>query len=129
MTTADTMLVRDKLIAVLRGSGSALPTAELASQMPGKVEHSNDSCAQLCHRSTLGPGVKVLECHGSWHLVEYRRTTHGYTGIYRHLRALELQGIVRRTVRDGRKRVYWIHIGPEGAAAAHEQTGDGGGRP
>lgn len=129
MTTADTMLLRDKLIAELQGSATALATADLAARMPGKVEHSNDSCDQLCHRSIRGSGVKVLECHRSWHLVEYRRATHGYTGIYRHLRALEVQGLIRRTVRDGRKRVYWIHTGPDVAAAPHNHTGDGGGRP
>ncbi|SLJ76217.1 hypothetical protein [Mycobacteroides abscessus] len=129
MTTADTLLLRDKLIAVLRASPVALATAELAARMPGKVERSNDSCAQLCHRSTLGAGLKVLECHRSWHLVEYRRATHGYTGIYRHLRALEAQGLIRRTVHDDRKGVFWIRSGPDDAAASHDHTGDGGGRP
>ncbi len=129
MTTADTLLLRDKLIAVLRASPVALATAELAARMPGKVERSNDSCAQLCHRSTLGSGLKVLECHRSWHLVEYRRATHGYTGIYRHLRALEAQGLIRRTVRDDRKGVYWIRTGPDVAATSHDHTGGGGGRP
>ncbi|MFL0286865.1 hypothetical protein ACJH6J_23860 [Mycobacterium sp. SMC-18] len=129
MTTADTLLLRDKLIAELCASPVALATAELAARMPGKVERSNDSCAQLCHRSTLGPGLKVLECHRSWHLVEYRRATHGYTGIYRHLRALEAQGLIQRTVRENRKGVYWIYNGPDVVAASPSHTGDGGGRP
>ncbi len=79
MTTADTLLLRDQLIAELCASPVALATAELAARMPGKVERSNDSCAQLCHRSTLGPGLKVLECHRSWHLADAKAHRAGST--------------------------------------------------
>lgn len=110
MTTADTLQLRESLLAELRESAAPVSTAALAAAMPWKVERSHDVCEQLCHRAGGSPGVQVLECHRSWHLVQYRRATHGYTGIYRHLRSLESQGLVRRTIRDGRKQVCWIYI-------------------
>lgn len=69
MTTADTMQLRECLLAELRASAAPVSTAQLAASMPWKVERSHDSCAQLCHRTTPSPGVKILECHSSWHLV------------------------------------------------------------
>lgn len=115
MTTADTMRLRERLLDELRGSTAAISTADLAAAMPWKVERSHDSCEQLCHRADGARWVEVLECHRSWHLVQYRRATHGYTGIYRHLRSLESQGLVRRTIRDGRKRVCWTYAGHDSA--------------
>lgn len=118
MTTADTIVLRDHLLDELRRSPMPLSTAELAQRMPWKVETSHVPCAQLCHLKKLGPGIKVVECHSEWHLVAYRRTTHGYTGIYRHLRSLEDHGRIRRTIRDGRKRVCWTYVEPTAPTAA-----------
>lgn len=118
MTTADTRQLRQSLLAELRGSTAPISTADLAAAMPWKVERSHDSCEQLCHRADMGPGVEVLECHRNWHLVQYRRATHGYTGVYRHLRSLESQGLVRRAIRDGRKRVCWTYVGQDPATAS-----------
>jgi hypothetical protein len=122
MTTADTLQLRENLLAELRDSTSPRSTADLAAAMPWKVERSYDPCEQLCHRA--GPGVEVLECHRSWHLVQYRRAAHGYTGIYRHLRSLESQGLVRRTLREGRKRVCWTYIGDAQGHPQRQQNSD-----
>lgn len=112
MTTSDTIELRESLLAELRRSPVPLSTAELAQRMPWKLERSHVPCAQLCDLKRLGPGVRIVECHTDWHLVEYRRTTHGYTGIYRHLRSMEGHGLIRRTIRDGRKRVCWTCVEP-----------------
>ena len=112
MTTADTIVLREDLLAELRRSPVPLSTAELAQRMPWKSERTHAPCAQLCDQKRLGPGIKILECHADWHLVAYRRTTHGYTGVYRHLRSLEGHGLIRRTIRDGRKRVCWTVVEP-----------------
>ena len=64
--------------------------------------------------------MEVVECHRSWHVVQYRRTAHGYTGIYRHLRSLQQRGLVRRTLRDGRKRVCWVYVGSDQLGPAPE---------
>jgi hypothetical protein len=112
LTTADTVHLRESLLAELRRSPVPLSTAELAQRMPWKVERSHVPCAQLCHLKRLGPGIRIVECHTDWHVVAYRRTTHGYTGVYRHLRSLEGHGLIRRTIRDGRKRVCWTYVEP-----------------
>ena len=49
MTTADTMRLRDRLLAELRESPHPISTTELAARMPWKVERSEDSCALLCN--------------------------------------------------------------------------------
>ncbi|QIV79906.1 hypothetical protein [Mycolicibacterium frederiksbergense] len=118
MTTADTISLRETLLEELRRSSIPLSTAELAQRMPWKVERSHVPCAQLCHLKRLGPGIRIVECHVDWHLVAYRRTTHGYTGVYRHLRSLEGHGLLRRTIRDGRKRVCWTLVEPPGLTAS-----------
>lgn len=111
MTTADTLQLRERLLSELRQSRFPISTAELAARMPWKVERSEDTCAVLCSRSRPTLGMEVVECHKDWHVVQYLRTAHGYTGIYRHLRSLEQRGIVRRALRDGRKRVCWVYTG------------------
>jgi hypothetical protein len=125
MTTADTMRLRDRLLAELRASPQPISTADLAARMPWKVERCGDNCALLCHRRKPNPDVEVLECHRSWHVVQYRRTAHGYTGIYRHLRSLERQGLIRRSAREGRKRVLWVYSGGDQlATAVHASSAD-----
>jgi hypothetical protein len=118
MTTADTLRLRDRLLAELRESPHPVSTAELAARMPWKVERSEEGCALVCHRAKPNSGVEVVECHRSWHVVQYRRTAHGYTGIYRHLRSMERQGLIRRALRQGRKRVCWTYIGSDQLIAA-----------
>jgi hypothetical protein len=118
MTTADTLQLRERLLVELRTSPQPVSTTDLAARLPWRVERSEDSCALLCAPGRPRGDVKVVECHRGWHVVQYRRTAHGYTGIYRHLRSLEQQGLVRRTLLDGRKRVCWVYAG------ADQQLGD-----
>jgi hypothetical protein len=118
MTTADTLRLRDRLLAELRDSSRPVATAELAARMPWKIERTEEPCAVLCNSSRSNGDVEVVECHGSWHVVRYRRATHGYTGIYRHLRSLEQRGLIRRALRDGRKRVCWVYVGSDQLAPA-----------
>jgi len=118
MTTADTLRLRDRLLTGLRVSRRPLSTTELATRMPWRVERSEDTCALLGHRINPNQDVEVLDCQGSWHIVHYRRTAHGYTGIYRYLRSLEQQGLVRRTLQNGRKRVCWVYVDSDQLATA-----------
>ncbi|GAB7145538.1 hypothetical protein [Mycobacterium riyadhense] len=110
MTTADTLQLREQLLATLRRSPRPVSTTELAARMPWKVERSEYNCTVLRNPSRPIAGMEVVECHRDWHVVQYRRTAHGYTGIYRHLRSLEQQGLVRRALRQGRKRVCWVCV-------------------
>lgn len=112
MTKADTLMLRERLLAELRTSSRPLSTQELAHRMPWKTERSGGSCDVLrCHAPRSGDGMQVVECHRSWHVVQYRRTAQGFTGIYRHLRSLEAAGQVRRALRQGRRRVLWVYTG------------------
>jgi hypothetical protein len=101
------------LLRVLRDRGRPMFTDELADLMPWKPERmSQGGCEWWCE-SVLPASVRMLECHGSWHLIAYRRRPQGFSGIYRHLRALERRGLVRRVHRDGTRRVYWSARGDE----------------
>lgn len=122
MTTTDTLQLRERLLSELRQSRSPISTADLASRMPWKVERSEDNCAVLCNRSRPISGMEVVECHKDWHVVQYHRTAHGYTGIYRHLRSLEQRGLVRRALRDGRKRVCWVYTGATVSATVNTDS-------
>lgn len=115
MTTTDTLQLREWVLNELRRSLHPISTADLAARMPWKVETSEDTCEVLCNPRRPVSGMEVVECHGDWHVVHYQRKAHGYTGIYRHLRSLEQQGLVRRTLRDGRKRVCWVYTGADQA--------------
>lgn len=117
MTTADTLQLREQLLNELRQSRCPISTADLAARMPWKIERSEDTCAVLCNRPTPHFGMEVVECHKDWHVVKYCRTAHGYAGIYRHLRSLEQRGLVRRALRDGRKRVCWVYTGARATAS------------
>ncbi|MDP7707481.1 hypothetical protein [Mycobacterium sp. TY815] len=126
MTTADTIRLREALLNELRKAHRPVSTAELAALMPWRVERTDDTCALLCQHAGGNKDVEVLECHGSWHVVQYRRTSQGYSGIYRHLRSLEQQRIVRRTLHDGRKRVCWSLVVSETSAGLPADQGDRG---
>ncbi|MBU8819249.1 hypothetical protein KL864_25475 [Mycolicibacterium goodii] len=112
MTTADTIQLRERLLAELRSSTRPLSTEELAQRMPWKTVRTDDSCDILqCWNTAPRAGIRVIECHQTWHVVEYQRTAQGFTGIYRHLRSLEAQGQVRRAIREGKRRVLWTYTG------------------
>lgn len=122
MTTADTLQLRERLLDALRDSAGPVSTTDLAARMPWKVERSDDGCAVLHNPGRPVAGVEVVECHRDWHIVQYRRSAHGYTGIYRHLRSLEQQGLVRRTLRYGRKRVCWVYVGSDQQLAVEQHS-------
>ncbi len=112
MTSADTLMLRERLIAELRTSSRPLSTEELAQRMPWKTVHSNDSCDVLqCSSREPRVGIRIVECHQSWHIVQYQRTATGFNGIYRHLRSLEARGEIRRAIREGKRRVLWTYTG------------------
>ncbi|MBN3458485.1 hypothetical protein JNN96_31085 [Mycobacterium sp. DSM 3803] len=109
MTTADTIMLRERLVRELRDADAPLSTDELAARMPWKVEITSTPCELLCQARELPAGLRIRECHRSWHVVEYQRTTQGFAGIYRHLRSLERQGLIRRHKVAGLRRVFWIY--------------------
>lgn len=109
MTTADTIMLRERLVSELRDADAPLSTDELAARMPWKVEITSTPCELLCQARELPAGLRIRECHRSWHVVEYQRTTQGFAGIYRHLRSLERQGLIRRHKVAGLRRVFWIY--------------------
>lgn len=111
MTTADTIMLRDKLVSELRDAAAPLSTDELAARMPWKVEITATPCELLCQARELPPGLRIRECHQTWHVVEYQRSAQGFAGIYRHLRSLERQGLIRRYHVAGGRRVFWIYQG------------------
>lgn len=112
MTNSDTLMLRERLIAELRESPHPLSTEQLAQRMPWKVLRSDDSCDILrCSSREPRVGIRIIECHKSWHVVEYQRTAQGFNGIYRHLRSLEARGDIRRAIREGRRRVLWAYNG------------------
>ena len=79
--------------------------------MPPKAERTRQGDCEWWCRADPTAGVRVLECHRSWHVVEYRRTAQGFTGIYRHLRALERRGLARCWRIEGDRRVFWMGTG------------------
>lgn len=114
MSTHDTVMLTDRLLSVLRETGRPMSTTELAELMPWKHERTaHGGCQWWCDKD-LRDGVRMLECHGGWHLIAFKRTAHGLNGIYRHLRALEQRGLVRRDGSDGGRRVYWSYCADDG---------------
>jgi hypothetical protein len=113
VTSADTFLVINHLLHVLAERCRPMSTEELAEVMPWKVESLTHGGCELWCRAADRDGLRVLECHETWHVVAYRRTGQGFAGIYRHLRSLERRGLVRRH-HAGRRRVLWA-LADEGA--------------
>ncbi len=111
MTSADTLMLRRRLLQELRDCPHPVSTEQLAQRMPWKTVRSDDSCAVLQCSSSPREGIRILECHRSWHVVQYPRTASGFNGIYRHLRSLEAQGQVRRAIREGKRKVLWAYTG------------------
>ena len=127
MTIGDSLILTRRLLAVLRGSDRPMPTDELAELMPWKVERTRQGgCEWWCGAETPA-GVRVRECHRSWHLVEYQRTPHGFAGIYRHLCALEGRDLLQRCRIEGDRRVFWACRGDDsngsgGPLSSRDQT-------
>jgi hypothetical protein len=118
MSAEDAVMLTDRLLSVLREAARPMSTAELAELMPWEHERTaHGGCQWWCDRDLHG-GVRLLECHGGWHLIAFKRTAHGFNGIYRHLRALEQRGLVRRDGGDASPRVYWSYCADDGRPAA-----------
>ncbi|MBV8348438.1 MAG: hypothetical protein JOZ49_13150 [Mycolicibacterium sp.] len=111
-------MLTDRLLRVLREAARPMSTAELTELLPWKHERiGQGGCQWRCDRH-LRDGVRMLECHGSWHLIAFKRTAHGFNGIYRNLRALEDRGLVRRDRSDPSRRVHWRYCADDGRPAA-----------
>lgn len=123
MATPDTIALREQLLACLRSACEPLSTSELAARMPWRVEPAHENCSLHCDWKWPRRSMRVLECHGDWHLVAYRRTAQGYAGIYPHLCQLERMGKITRTCGSGRKGVFWTATSPLDTTA--ESTTDG----
>jgi hypothetical protein len=108
VTTTDTFMLVRQLLHVLREHDRPMSTQELAALMPWKIEKTGDGgCEWWCHDGQRA-GLRVLECHETWHLVAYERTSQGFTGIYRHLRSLERRGLIRRHQASSRRGMLWV---------------------
>ena len=107
MTTADTYRLRKQLLAALVGSARPMTTVELAALMPWKIERTSQGGCELWCSTDIPAGVRVVECHTTWHVVKYRRTPQGFAGIYCHLSSLERRGLVRRCRIAGQRAMFW----------------------
>jgi hypothetical protein len=74
MSTEDNVMLTDRLIRVLRERGRPMSTAEFTELMPWKHERTTayGGCQWCCDRD-LRDGVRMLECHGGWHLIAFKR--------------------------------------------------------
>jgi hypothetical protein len=127
LTTADTLLLGGKLLDALRRADRPLSTDELALRMPWKIHRADQGdCAWWCRRRDLPARIHVLECHETWHVVAFQRTSQGFTGIYRHLRSLERRGLIQRCRVDGDRRVFWcVHTRPHRSKTRRKPVGVG----
>lgn len=98
--------VREELVAVLAAQQRPVTTSELADRMPARQEFwRTPSCGDPCPAAEIfSKGyVRIAEHHRSGHVVE---TGYRASDIYRHLRELEIDGVVRS--------VRWRRGGPVG---------------
>ncbi|MEB3023456.1 MULTISPECIES: hypothetical protein [Mycolicibacter] len=103
--------MRQRLLAALAASGEALSTTALARLAPWHVHSVRSGCAS-CHPQGEQTPWNVLECHGSWHVIERPRTGHD---IHPHLQRLVADGMVRRSSADSGRQVYWTATVDSGA--------------
>lgn len=95
--------MREHLLAALAADGAVLSTNALAQLAPWHVHSVRSGCAS-CHPEGQATPWNVLECHGSWHVIERPRTGHD---IHPHLQRLVADGLVERSRPAGDRRVYW----------------------
>lgn len=111
MTTADTLAVREQLVAVLRAADRPMTSAELAGVLPWQTHRLDVGCELVCQAPRRPAAMRVIECHRTWHLVSRPRSSQdSRTGIYRHLRALAREGIIR-AIPLGPRKVQWTYVG------------------
>lgn len=105
---AATVALRDQLAMALRGGhtpSAAMSTNEVAGLMPPLVYTLG--CPSWCGR----PSYLIEDVHldATTHRVTRRQIG---TDIYRHLRAMERQGLCTRVWLDDDRRVFWFWTGP-----------------
>jgi len=111
VTTADTLAVREQLVAVLRAADRPMTSAELAGVLPWQTHRLDVGCELVCHAPRRPAAMRVVECHRSWHPVSRPRSSQdSRTGIYRHLRSLAREGIIR-SIPLGPRKVQWEFVG------------------
>lgn len=113
MTTADTLAVREQLVTLLRAADAPMTSAELARLLPWQTHRLDVGCELVCQAPRRAAAMQVIECHRTWHLVRRPRSSQdSRTGIYRHLRALAREGIIR-AIPLGPRKVQWMFVGEE----------------
>ncbi len=100
-------LLREQLLAALRGVSTPLTTAELQDLIPYGVQPqgSEFQCtAHPTHDVVPSPRIRLLERHGSWQLLAARR----HPGeVYAALRGLEKKGLCGRIKHENSRSVLW----------------------
>ncbi len=112
MTRAETYQLRAQLLELLREAGQPVSSAALARMLPWHTERLDLGCELVCLAPRRTGTLEVVECHGTWHLVRRPRSSQDSgAGIYRHLRSLAGEGVVR-AIGLGPRRVEWEYIRP-----------------
>lgn len=112
MTRAETYHLRAQLLELLRDAEHPISSAALARMLPWHTERLDLGCALVCLAPRRSSTLEVVECHGDWHVVRRPRSSQDSgAGIYRHLRSLAREGVVR-AISLGPRRVEWEYIRP-----------------
>ena len=112
MTRAETYELRAQLLELLREAGHPISSATLAGMLPWHTERLDLGCELVCLPPRRTRNLEVVECHGNWHVVRRPRSSQDSgAGIYRHLRSLAREGMVR-AINLGPRRVEWEYIPP-----------------
>ena len=106
----DRIEIRRLLLEAVQTAGQ-ITTRELTSALPAKQAIVNVPCSTACRQTSRWSATEtVLEHHRTWHRI---RTPHTRADIYRHLRALELEGQIRRERAAGQRNVRWVAPGEQ----------------
>jgi len=110
VTRAETYQLRAQLLELLREAGHPINSAALARMLPWHTERLDLGCELVCLAPRHNRDLEVVECHGNWHVVRRPRSSQDSgAGIYRHLRSLAREGLVR-AIKQGPRRVEWEYI-------------------
>lgn len=105
----DTQPIRDRLLAVLRGSETPLSTAEVCvAAGPYYVRRAGCIPHQHEHTEPADNYYSLAECDGDSHLLRMPLAigSRGYT----NLRALEGQGLIRSIRTAERRSLLWVAV-------------------
>ena len=61
VTTADTIAIREQLVAVLRAAEAPMTSAELASVLPWQTHRLDVGCELVCHAPRRPTAMRVVE--------------------------------------------------------------------